>query len=282
MTMKDLPAIISPEELNALIADPLAVETTGAGHDGLLIIDLCQKPEYQSRCIASAVRVDSAELVHGEKPVTGLLPPKEQLQSLFRRLGLTHESQIVVYDDAKGTWACRLIWTLDVLGFEKTTLLNGGIDAWVEAGLPLKKGYKEPVPSQINLSIDTDQVVDKAYILNALNHNRLTVWDARSADEFNGTKALAKRSGHIPGALHYEWTRLLDDKGKVRDLSTLQSELYSLGLDPSVELITHCQTHRRSSLTYFVAKKLLGYDKIKAYPGSWAEWGNADETPIAS
>ncbi|MCY4045643.1 MAG: rhodanese-like domain-containing protein [Cellvibrionales bacterium] len=275
--MNELPAIISPEELNRLMTD-----NHETNRQGMLIIDLCQKPEYQSRSIPQAIHIDPSELVYGDKPVTGLLPPKESLQSLFRRIGLTQDSQVVVYDDAKGTWACRLIWTLDVLGFEKTTLLNGGMDAWVNASLPLTKGYAEPKGSQINLSIDKSQVVDKAYILNALNHNQLTVWDARSDDEFNGTKALAKRSGHIPGALHYEWVRLLDKEGKVRDLQDLQMELATLGFDPAHELITHCQTHRRSSLTYFVAKKLLGYDKIKAYPGSWAEWGNADETPVAS
>ena len=55
--------------------------------------------------------------------------------------------------------------------------------------------------------------------------------------------------------------------------------LEKLGVTADKEVITHCQTHHRSSHTYIVLKA-LGFPRIKGYPGSWSEWGNDFELPI--
>jgi thiosulfate/3-mercaptopyruvate sulfurtransferase len=54
--------------------------------------------------------------------------------------------------------------------------------------------------------------------------------------------------------------------------------LSKIGINPGNEIITHCQTHHRSGLTYLAAKA-LGY-KVKGYHGSWGEWGNLYDTPV--
>ena len=56
--------------------------------------------------------------------------------------------------------------------------------------------------------------------------------------------------------------------------------LHGLGITPDKRVITHCQTHHRSGLTWLIGQS-LGYD-IKAYHGSWSEWGNDPDTPIES
>ena len=52
-----------------------------------------------------------------------------------------------------------------------------------------------------------------------------------------------------------------------------------MGLTKDKRIATHCQQHHRSGFTYMVAR-ILGYDKIAGYGGSWAEWGNLDHTPV--
>jgi thiosulfate/3-mercaptopyruvate sulfurtransferase len=92
---------------------------------------------------------------------------------------------------------------------------------------------------------------------------------------------LAQRGGHIPGAINLDWLELIDSNNHMRlkDLSSLQVKLNELGITADKMIITHCQTHHRSGLSYLLMK-ILGYPHIKGYHGSWGEWGNSDATPI--
>ncbi|MBT7370850.1 MAG: sulfurtransferase, partial [Gammaproteobacteria bacterium] len=114
--------------------------------------------------------------------------------------------------------------------------------------------------------------------LNSLQDNRIQIWDARSAEEYAGTKVVADRGGHIPGAINLDWLDLMDRDRALRLREDLSAVIHDKGLDTAETVITHCQTHHRSGLCYFVGR-LLGLN-IKAYHGSWSEWGNDPDTPI--
>ena len=72
----------------------------------------------------------------------------------------------------------------------------------------------------------------------------------------------------------------MDQSRNLRLRTDAQQLLDSMGLTIDRRIATHCQSHHRSSFTYMVAR-ILGYKHISGYDGSWAEWGNLDETPIA-
>ena len=92
---------------------------------------------------------------------------------------------------------------------------------------------------------------------------------------------MAQRGGHIPGAINLDWLELIDRDNQMRlkDLTELQARLNELGITADKTVITHCQTHHRSGLSYLLMK-ILGYPHIKGYHGSWGEWGNSETTPI--
>ena len=71
----------------------------------------------------------------------------------------------------------------------------------------------------------------------------------------------------------------MDQQRNLRIHEDAQSILDAAGLTKDKVITTHCQSHHRSSFTYMVAR-ILGYQHISGYDGSWAEWGNLDETPI--
>jgi thiosulfate/3-mercaptopyruvate sulfurtransferase len=262
-----LPLIIEPAELAAL------------PDNDLLLVDLCSIDKYREGHIPGAVHLHTAELIAGTKPAPGLLPAPEQLAALFARIGLTPDKHVVCYDDEGGPWAGRLIWTFDVIGHRKYSFLNGGKTAWIADGLPLESGENLPIPAPLqSLTFDARYIADAAAILAALGDEKYLVWDARGRDEYTGEKALSARGGHIPGAIHCEWTELLDKDRALRLRKDLASYLQQKGITPDKHIVTHCQTHRRSGLTYLAAKS-LGYLNIRAYPGSWSEWGNNETLP---
>jgi thiosulfate/3-mercaptopyruvate sulfurtransferase len=268
---EDLPLVMEPADLARRLED-----------EHLLILDLSKAQVYEQAHVPGAVHLDHSRLVHGEQPVPGLPPSPEELSALFSELGLRPDLHVVAYDDEGGGWAGRLLWTLELIGHEHWSYLNGGIHAWLAENHPSTTVPGEPRPSQYSVTeFRSEPRADIDYLLEHYQDDDLVVWDARSEDEFTGMRAFARKGGHIPGAVHYEWTRAMDRDHhlRLRDPDELRRELESLGITPDKEVITHCQTHHRSGLTWLVGR-WLGYPRIRGYPGSWAEWGNHLDTPV--
>lgn len=257
-------------------------------HEKVLIVDLSSEENYQKGHVPGAVHVSPQTICAGDEPVTGLLPDVEALQSLFDSLALDPKTLVVAYDDQNGCWAGRFIWVLEMIGHFRYsyvhgyTFLNGGMNAWREAGYEVETTPTTRTTSEATIDCQAKHhQADLDYITSTLEAHGTIIWDARSPEEFNGTDKRAEKGGHIPGAFNYEWKRCLDENGKVRDLEDIREELYEAGIHGNKEIVTHCQTHRRSGLTYLVGKA-LEFPRIKAYPGSWSEWGNHPDTPVES
>lgn len=262
--------VLEPAEL----AERLAGDRTH-----LLLVHIASADAYAAGHIDGAVHVAPAELVSGTKPATGTLPDEARLVQLFSRIGYRPDLQIVAYDDEGGGWAGRFIWTLDVIGHADWWYLNGGIHAWAAAGYPLQQMPVTPTPTRVSLSIDRRPIAETQDILDRLGDPSVTIWDCRSIEEFDGRRAAAARSGHIPGAVHLDWLDLMDRTRALRLRDGLDELLRAHGITRDNELIVHCQTHHRSGLAYLVARA-LAFPRVRGYHGSWSEWGNRDDTPV--
>lgn len=267
-----LPLIVEPEALAEVL-----------DHEDILVIDVPLKAQsYREGHVPGAVFLDHRRLLKGSGEVPNTVPDVEALSALFSSLGLTRDTHVVAYDDEGGGWAGRLLWTLELIGHPRYSYLNGGIQAWRAAGLTQSHEPREPSPSQYRAEIlNPEAGIDHLELSERLGSEGFAVWDARSADEFNGLKGNNRHLGHIPGAVNMEWTHAMDSERslQIRDYAELITELQAMGLTPDMQVVTYCQSHHRSGFTWLVARA-LGFENIRAYPGSWQEWGNRDDTPI--
>jgi thiosulfate/3-mercaptopyruvate sulfurtransferase len=211
-----------------------------------------------------------------------MLPPLGQLQALFSRIGYAPDRHIVAYDDEGGGWAGRFIWTLDAIGHTRTSYLNGGLHAWYREQHPVTAEVAPVEHTNAHIALDDSVIADLDTVRATLGKPDIKIWDARSREEYLGLRVTALRNGHIPGAVNLDWLEVMDPARNLRllPLDVLRQKLADIGIHPGHTIITHCQSHHRSGLTYLVAKA-LGYP-VKAYHGSWSEWGNRDDTPIES
>lgn len=270
MNRPALPLIVEPDEVQQHI-----------GNSSLLIVDLSKPGSYAQYHIPGAVHLEYAEIVTSRPPVMGLLPDADALSDTLSAIGATPDHHIIAYDDEGGAKASRFLWTLDVIGHRHHSLLNGGLHAWLNEDHATNNDDVEPASTRYSVTLTSAARVDKDYILANLGKPALVLLDTRSEAEFNGTDKRASRGGHIPGAINVDWTRAIDQSKnmRLRPEADLRSMYEVLGVTRDKEVITYCQTHHRSSHTYWLLRA-LGYANVKGYPGAWSEWGNSPDTPV--
>lgn len=267
-----LPLLLEPEQFKLFLSEHPS--------SNILLVDLGKPERFEAAHIPGAVLVTPGQ-TQAAPPVPGLLPDKEALTALFQSIGFKPDQHVVVYDDEGGGWAGRFIWILDEIGHSNYSYLNGGFTAWQALDYSQDSGPMQPEQSDTEIVIDPKHTVTLDSLLADLDSGDLCIWDARSPGEHSGEKKNAARAGRIPGAINYEWTDAMDRSRNLRlkPLDQLKAEITERGIDLNKRIVTHCQSHHRSGLTYLIAK-LLGVNDIKAYAGSWGEWGNREDTPI--
>lgn len=265
-----LPLIVEPAELRRNLSA-----------ENILIVDLSRPQTYAQVHVPGAVHLDYAKIVAARPPTMGMVPDNAALSEALGSIGVTPDMHVVAYDDEGGGRASRLLWTLDTLDHPSSSLLNGGLHAWLNDRLPVSSEpvikTARPYPVKFN---DTF-MADKNYIMARLRDPGVVFLDTRTPAEYHGETRRAERGGHIPGAINFDWMNTIDQarSTRLKPAEDLRSVLTELGITPDKEIITYCQTHHRSAHTYMVLKS-LGYPRRRGYPGSWSEWGNSPETPI--
>jgi thiosulfate/3-mercaptopyruvate sulfurtransferase len=197
-------------------------------------------------------------------------------------LGIALGAPVVIYDDALAKDAARIWWILRFWGVRDVRLLNGGWSGWKAAGLPIETGPPMATPTvAFTPRPMTKRLATKDQVLASLEQHSLQIVDARSQGEYCGTEKLKnQRGGRVPGARHLDWTDLLDQQTKrFKSPEELRKLLAQAGIDLASPTATYCQSGGRASVMAFTLE-LMGADRVSNYYRSWAEWGNAADTPV--
>ncbi len=88
---------------------------------------------------------------------------------------------------------------------------------------------------------------------------------------------------HIPGVGNLFPQKFLteDDRRILRPHLSCERCYAEAGIQPTKEVIVHYQAGIRKTHGVF-ALRLLGWDRVRAYNGSMAEWANRDDTPLVA
>lgn len=266
---------------------PLLVETKWLREriedTGLVVLDTRRWALYLVGHIPGAVGFPMGKVTDERCWSPGFLPSEDVLCRLLGEAGVRREDHVVLYDDGDGLAASRVFWALDYLGHPRLSLLNGGFSKWsFEGG---QRSMRRHTRSAVVYEGDarTERLATAEWI-----HQRWTgdqgmvLIDCRSREEYTGDRSKASRGGHIPGAVHIEWTRNLRETEAYplfRDREELLALYREAGAVDGLPVVTYCQAQVRGSHTYFVLR-WLGYEAVMSYEGSWAEWGNSSRLPV--
>ncbi|MBT8209244.1 MAG: sulfurtransferase [Eudoraea sp.] len=247
-----------------------------------VIIDFRKPEAYAIGHIPGALNLWRSDIEDRSYAYRGMLAGKEEMEAILGNLGISNQDKLLLYDEDGLPGAARLWWALKHYGFPDVSLLNGGLQAWKEAGRPMDTKVVSRVASTYTFpkTGGWDNLITKEELLKLLKSGQedYVILDARSKGEFLGLKLKsgAAKAGRIPNSVNMDWSAAINHKGnkKFKSLSELERIFAFLGAEQSDKIIVYCHSGVRSSHTYFVLTELLGYKNVWNYDGSWTEWSH--------
>lgn len=271
-------ALITPEELSAMrdvvIIDTRAPEAYAAGH------------------IPGAVNLHEIFTFLATSDPEGIAQMTDTFAAAFGAAGLSGKETAVIYEGSMDTGfgqSCRGYFLLDFLGYPQKAVLDGGIDAWQAAGLPLDTAPVTPAPASFPRDpAGASVLLTRDDMLAALDSGEAAILDVRDVDEWIAEssspygKDFCPRKGRIPGARWIEWYRLMKPTPggtRLKSPDEVLAELATVGITPTMPVYLYCFKGARASNSY-LALKQAGMADVRIYFGSWNEWSRDPALPI--
>ncbi|MEW9530009.1 sulfurtransferase [Microbispora sp. NPDC049125] len=207
------------------------------------------------------------------------LPEAGAFQSAMRRLGVSGSRPVVVYDDADSTSAARAWWTLRYYGHRDVRVLDGGLRAWAQAGLPLTKQQEPVAPGDFTAVpggmpvLDADQAAELA--------DSGILLDARAPERYRGeVEPVDPVAGHIPGAVSAPTGQNVEPGGRFHLREYLRERFNTLGVVDGVPVGAYCGSGVTAAHEV-LALEVAGLPAA-LYVGSWSNWVTDPGRPVAT
>jgi thiosulfate/3-mercaptopyruvate sulfurtransferase len=235
---------------------------------------------YLDKHIPGALFFDIEELSDHSTPLPHMLLTSEDFSRNMSSLGVGNDMTIVVYEQESVFSAPRAWWTLLTFGAQHVYLLDGGLRAWTEAGLPTESGPVHRVPATFHATLNQEAVKNLSQLKDKIaNHQQIV--DARSAARFNGTAPEPRpglSSGHMPGATSVPFTDLVED-GRLKPAEKLRDLFLAKQIDLNQPITTTCGSGVTAAVIA-LGLEVAGAKNVSLYDGSWAEYAQHPESII--
>jgi thiosulfate/3-mercaptopyruvate sulfurtransferase len=206
-------------------------------------------------------------------------PDLQSATKVLRELGINRDSRIVIcHKGGDVSIAARMFLTLEQLGLAgRVYFLNGGMEAWKRAGFPVSN---KPVSFKKGnfTARATPILVNKEYVLKALQDKSSVVVDARLKRFYDGDPTGYPRDGHITGALNLPFPNMVDSLNTFKPVEQLRQQFAAVLPDKNKEVVVYCFVGQTACVDY-LAGRMLGY-QMKVYDGSMQEWSRDPALPM--
>ena len=241
------------------------------------------REQYLAGHIPGAVLVDMDTALASPEADTGgrhPLPSPAAFEAAMRAAGVSNDRPVVVYDNWRSMAAARAWWLLQHHGHRDTFVLDGGLGAWLSAGLPVEQGHISPAPGDFRLGNNPSfAVLDADGAAGLVSAGVLL--DARPGDRFRGVgETVDPVAGHIPGARSLPALELADELGFLLPAGELRERFEALGAGEG-RVGVYCGSGIQAAHVALAAM-VAGLPLPALYPGSWSDWITDPTRPIAT
>ena len=224
------------------------------------------------------------KLSDSTSPLSNTMPSVKQFSSYMMELGIANDDVVVIYDNQGMYSAPRAWWLFKVMGHKNVYVLDGGLPQWKLEGQPVVSNYQMlGKKSHYIAQLHVEWLANQSLIKENLTKGEYTVVDARGAVRFHGQSLEPRpnvRPGHIPNSLNLPFAKVLDD-GCFKPVRALTQVFAELGIeDMDQPMIFSCGSGITACIL-LLAAHIAGFNNLRLYDGSWAQWGSDDSLPIS-
>ena len=254
----------------------------------LVLLHVGDKAQYEEKHIPGARHVQMSDLAKPADMAKGDLhlemPPADDLRQRLETLGISNDSRVIVYYGKD--WVSpttRVVFTLDYAGLgDRTSLLDGGMEAWIAAGHPVTKDAPAAKKGKLAALKIKPIVVSGDQVRAAIGKKGTAIIDGRAAAFYDGTDTGGMhdkhKTGHIAGAKSVPFTEVVNDKNAWKSPEELRALFAKAGVRPGDRIIGYCHIGQQATAMLFAART-LGHE-VALYDGSFEDWSKRADAPV--
>ena len=216
-----------------------------------VVIDVSNGNNYSERPhIKGAIHLPSRSFTYEN----GTLQPASELARILGNAGISRGDRTAIYGgDIASADATFVFWVMRYLGDDNVQVMDGGLDDWITASLPLESRPNVRKPAAYEPKTRQELLADYNYV----KGGKAQLVDARTFQEFGKER--------ITGSISIDSAHLLDN-GKIKDAAQLNGTFSSLSKNKPV--VVYSEDVLNASLVWY-ALQLMGYDS-RLY--TWKDW----------
>jgi len=238
--------------------------------------------EFREAHIPGAQRFDIDEVADTASPLPHTLPEPQAFGEAVGALGVSNDSEVVIYEAGAPFAAPRAWWMFRVMG-HAAHVLDGGLSRWQAEGFPVASGpAPTPAPARFEARLEAAHLADADAVAAELAAGGAVV-DVRSPERFAGRAPEPRpgvRAGHMPGARNLHYAMLVTADGRLKSDEALRETMKSAGIDLDRPVITTCGSGVTAAILAMALERLG--TPARVYDGSWTEWGGDPSRPVAT
>ncbi len=259
--------LISPKELKSKLSE-----------ENLVLLDASQGQSINKLASKTIVRARKINIKNQFSNTKSSFPntlcSPEQFELVCQKLGINHDSNIVVFDNRGTHWSPRIWWMFRTMEHDDIQVLNGGLPAWIDTGFSIEPPKEIPYPLGSFKAFQKDEnVVQFQEVLDNTTDPKFQIVDARSTGRFERISPEPRahiKSGHIPNSINIHYESVLEN-GKFKDKGTLRSIFEKAGVNEQLDQVYSCGSGVTACIV-MMAAQIVGYSSLKIFDGSWTEW----------
>ena len=282
--------LVSVEELAARLGDSelriydCTVDIVPrAGGAGISFDAVTSRERWAAQHIPGAAFADLVALTDNGEGRWMMLPAPETFAAAVGKLGIGEGSRVVLYDSGMNMWAARMRWMLKVHGFDDAAVLDGGWQAWTEAGQAVSSHASSFEPAVFTPCMRPELVASTEEVASTTGDPAVALVNAVGHEQHLGRGKLhVGRRGHIPTSVNVPYSALVaPDTHAYLTPDALGQVFAAQGVGPETRTVAYCGG-AIAACSAALALELIGAGDVAVYDGSLREWAIDPDRPLVT